>query len=138
MPIKALLVEDNPGDARLIQEMLAEIRSVPIDVKCAERLNIALNLIEQSEFDVVLLDLTLPDSRGLETCITLRSEAPHIPIIILTGLDDEALALKAVRNGAQDYLVKGQVHGDLIARAIRYAIQRHLAEKVLQASRIPS
>ena len=115
--------------------MLAEIRSVPIDVKCAERLNIALNLIEQSEFDVVLLDLTLPDSRGLETCITLRSEAPHIPIIILTGLDDEALALKAMRNGAQDYLVKGQVHGDVIARAIRYAIQRHLAEKVLQASR---
>lgn len=134
-PIRALLVEDNPGDARLIQEMLEEVSSAPIELRYAERLSVALNLIEQSEFDVVLLDLTLPDSQGLQTCITLRAEAPHIPIIILTGLDDEGLALKAVRNGAQDYLVKGQVHGDLIARAIRYAIQRNLAEKVLQASR---
>ncbi len=134
-PIRALLVEDNPGDARLIQEMLTEVSSPPIKMRCAERLSVAMNLIEQSEFDVVLLDLTLPDSRGLETCITLRSEAPHIPIIVLTGLDDEALALKAVRNGAQDYLVKGRVGGDLIARAIRYAIQRHHAEKVLQAAR---
>ncbi|MFQ5858400.1 MAG: response regulator [Anaerolineae bacterium] len=124
-PIKILLVEDNPGDARLIREMLAEARDAPFHLEWADRLVSGLELLTVDGTDAVLLDLSLPESQGLDTFLTVRSHAPEAPIIVLTGLGDEALALEAVRKGAQDYLVKGEVDGRLLIRSLRYAIERH-------------
>ena len=133
--IRALLVEDNPGDARLIKEMLVGVGSVRVEVSEAQSVPEALRQIDCQEFEVVLLDLSLPGTRGIETLTAMRSGIAHLPIIVLTGLDDEGLALEAVGNGAQDYLVKGQVDGDAIARAIRYAIERYRSEVELAVSR---
>jgi signal transduction histidine kinase len=130
--IKGLLIEDNPGDARLIQEMLAEARLIPFDLECANRLTTGLERLAEGDMDVLLLDLGLPGSQGLETFVKVHSQAPEVPVVVLTGLDDEALAVEAVRKGAQDYLVKGQVDGKLLARSIRYAIERKQAEKSLK------
>lgn len=133
--ITCLLIEDNPGDARLIQEMLLETNSgqrVSIGLEVTDRLSKGLGQIENEEIDVVLLDLSLPDSQGLETLHTALDQAPDLPIIVLTGLDDEELGFEAVQHGAQDYLVKGQVGGDLLVRAIRYAIERKNALGRLQ------
>jgi signal transduction histidine kinase/DNA-binding response OmpR family regulator len=121
-PIKVLLVEDNPGDARLLQEMLAEKAS--FDLERVVRLSAGLEQLAAGEIDVVLLDLSLPDSRGFDTFAQVQAKAPQVPIVVLSGLDDKALAVKAVREGAQDYLVKGQIDGNLLVRAIRYAIER--------------
>src|SRR5438132_3559594 len=122
-PIGILLVEDNPGGTRLIREMLAE-RGAAFQMEAVERLATGLERLTTGRFDVVLLDLTLPDSRGSGTFGALHRAAPDIPTIVLTGLGDEALALQVVREGAQDYLVKGQADGEMLARAIRYAIER--------------
>ncbi len=127
-PIKLLLIEDNPGDARLLQEMLAEARAGSFDVKVAERLSTGLEQLAAGEIDVALVDLSLPDSQGLDTFSKIHAQAPHVPTIILTGLDDEVLAMNVVRGGAQDYLVKGQVTSTLLTRAIRYAIERKQTE----------
>ena len=124
---RVLLIEDNPGDARLIWEMLAEVKGSPVDLKYADRLSSGLERLAEGGIDVILLDLSLPDSEGLDTFAQVHARAPQVPIIVLTGLDDESLAVKAVREGAQDYLVKGQVDGRLLVRAIRYAIERHRA-----------
>ena len=133
--MKVLLVEDNPGDARLIQEMLSEVKVVPIYVQWVDQLTTALKHLAKEEVDVTLLDLSLPDSRGLDTLARLRAEAPLLPIVVVTGLDDEEMALKAVREGAQDYLVKGQVDGNLLVRALRYAIERKRTAEELEASK---
>ncbi len=130
--IRVLLIEDNPGDARLMQEMLSEVRGIPFDLECAERLSAGLARLGQTDIDVVLLDLALPDSRGFGTFARTHAQAPRVPIIVLTGLDDEELAVKAVREGAQDYLVKGQLDSNLLGRAIRYAIERKRAEEALR------
>jgi len=122
--LKVLLVEDNPGDARLIREMLAETGDSTFDLTVAGRLSAGLELLAASQPDVLLLDLSLPDSQGLESLARARLRSPAVPIIVLTGLDDEAAALKALSEGAQDYLVKGRVEGDLLGRALRYAIER--------------
>ncbi len=119
-----LLVEDNPGDARLIWEMLAEAKGTRFDLQYASRLSAGLERLAAGGIDVVLLDLSLPDSQGLDTFARVQAQAPQVPVIVLTGLDDETLAIKAVREGAQDYLVKGQVDSHLLARAIRYALER--------------
>ena len=129
--IKLLLIEDNPGDARLVQEMLSEIRPIPFELEWAESLSIGLNRLAIGDIDVVILDLTLPDSTGLDTLFKTRSAAPKAAIIVLTSLDDEELAINAVREGAQDYLVKGKVNGNLLVRAIRYAKQRSQAEEAV-------
>jgi len=123
-PVRILLVEDNPGDARLIQETLADSRGAAFDLETADRLATGLERLRSGGIDVVLLDLTLPDSGGAATFGAVNLAAPHIPTIVLTGLGDEALALQVVREGAQDYLVKGQADGEMLARAIRYAIER--------------
>src|SRR5262245_14240334 len=107
--VKILLVEDNPGDARLLQELLRERRSGGIDMEHVERLSEALSIVPRKRIDLVLLDLSLPDASGLETVARMHAAAPHIPIVVLTGLADEETALEAVKRGAQDYLVKGQV-----------------------------
>jgi two-component system cell cycle sensor histidine kinase/response regulator CckA len=140
-PIRILLVEDNLGDARLVKEALAEIRSTSLEFVHAIRLSDGLKKLEEGGTDVVLLDLSLPDVSGLETVRRTRLKAPTVPIVVLTGLNDEAFALKAVREGAQDYLVKGQLDGNLLLRAMRYAIERHQllgerkrAEEALRAS----
>ncbi|MBC8264007.1 MAG: PAS domain S-box protein [Anaerolineales bacterium] len=133
--IRALLIEDNPGDARLIREMLKEAGAAQFELACADRLSTGLERLAERDIDVVLLDLGLPDSQGLDTLGRVLAEPPGAPVIVvLTGLDDEALAIQAVRVGAQDYLVKGQVDGNLLGRAMRYAIERQRAEEVLRES----
>ena len=129
--IKVLLIEDNPGDARLIQEMVLQTDPSGFHLIYAQRLDEGLKRLKEDEFDVVLLDLGLPDSSGLDTFTRLYAAAPHLPIIAVTGLGDEATAVNAVRSGAQDYLVKGEIQGPLLVRAIRYAIERKQHEQVL-------
>ena len=122
--IRVLLIEDNPGDARLIELMLKEADGDTFEVRRAERLDQALRELGRGETDVVLSDLSLPDSQGMDTFLKLHGRIPHCPIIVLSGLDDTNVALNAVHLGAQDYLVKGQVDGQLLARSMRYAIER--------------
>lgn len=126
--IRILLVEDNPGDRRLIQEMLAEVAGAPFVLEAADCLAAGRERLRVGDSDLVLLDLQLPDSRGHATFLAAQAQAPHVPIIVLTGLGDEQVAVQTVQAGAQDYLVKGQVDGNLLARAIRYAIERKRAE----------
>lgn len=129
---KVLLVEDNPGDARLIQESLAEVERHPFDVETADRLATALRRLAHGGIDAVLLDLALPDSKGKETFTRAKEKAPSVPIIILTGLGDESLALNMVQEGAQDYLAKFDLNGTILSRAIRYAIERERAEQQIR------
>jgi len=132
--IRVLLVEDNPGDARLILELLREVHADTFDLERVDRLEPALTRLGQAGIDVVLLDLGLPDSSGLETFHRARAGGGGEPIIVISGLDDETIALEAVRGGAQDYLVKGRIEGQLLARVIHYAIERKRVEKQLRAS----
>jgi DNA-binding response OmpR family regulator len=132
--INALLVEDNPGDARLIKEALIEMGRPHLHLDWVERLDAAVARLLQQKFDVVLLDLSLPDSQGLHTVREIERAAPQTPVVVLTGLDDEAVALEAVRAGAQDYLVKSDVAGHLLARVIRYAIERNRIGQRLRQS----
>lgn len=132
-PIHVLLIEDNPGDARLLRELLQETGSSQFELVHAERFSDAMTRLSERRFDVVLLDLSLPDAHGLDTISRLGSHAEGTPIVILTGLNDEEIAIRALQQGAQDYLVKGQADGQLLARALRYAIERHKAEENLKA-----
>jgi len=122
--IRVLLIEDNPGDARLIEMMLAEADSDSFEVRHVDRLEHGLRELGNGSIDIVLSDLSVPDSHGLETFQRLHARAPHVPIIVLSGLNDTTVALNAVHQGAQDYLIKGEVDGQLLARAMRYAIER--------------
>lgn len=122
--LNVLIVEDNPGDARLIEIMLHDCPQFDFRCKKADRLSFALDAISESAFDVVLLDLALPDSFGLETFTKAKEATPQTPIVVLTGNDDETIALSAVREGAQDYIVKGQFDEKQLVRAINYAIER--------------
>lgn len=127
-PVRILLVEDNPGDARLLRFTLAEAESLRFDLVHAARLSEALDRVAEGPPDVVLLDLSLPDAHGMETVTRMLDAAPAVPIIVLTGLTDETVAVQAVQAGAQDYLVKGSVDGGTLARAIRYAMERKRME----------
>ncbi len=131
-PIRVLLVEDNPGDARLIRELLARARGFQFELERAERLTAALERLKGAGIQAILLDLSLPDSSGLNTFVRVHHCAPHIPIIVLSGYDDEVVAIRAVREGAQDYLVKGQVDRNLLVRSLLYAIERKRVEEALQ------
>jgi PAS domain S-box-containing protein len=130
--IRILLVEDNPADARLFLELVRETGAGRVRVEHVQRLETALECLNREKIDVVLLDLTLPDEQGLETVVRIHARAPKVPIVVLTGLDDEALAVRAVRAGAQDYLVKGRVDGDLLVRSLRYASERGRAIEALE------
>lgn len=127
--LKALLVEDNYRDTDLIREMLLEPNGATVELERVARLTHGLDRLDKGSFDLVLLDLSLPDSHGFETFITTRNYVPQMPIIVLTGLNDENLAIKAVREGAQDYLIKGEVNGHLLRRSIRYAVERKRVEE---------
>lgn len=127
--LRILLVEDNPGDARLLRELLREVESFRFQLIQVERLEEARRRMETEGADVVLLDLSLPDAHGMETVTRMLASSPEAPIIVLTGLDDETVALQAVHAGAQDYLVKGQVESGVLARAIRYARERKRLER---------
>jgi len=127
--MRILLVEDNEDDALLIRETLSE---ATLEITRAERLSDALEQLAKARFDAILLDLSLPDAHGLNTIGRVLGQAPGVPIVVLTGLNDEDAAVKAVEQGAQDYLIKGQVDGHLLARSLRYAIQRHRAEERLK------
>jgi PAS domain S-box-containing protein len=131
-PITILLVEDNPGDVRLLQELLKEVSDVPFVLTSVERLDGALAYLAKKQVDVILLDLSLPDSQGLETFTKIHDQASATPIVVLTGLDRETLTQQVMQAGAQDYLVKGQVHGTLLMRSMRYAIERKRTEEALR------
>jgi sigma-B regulation protein RsbU (phosphoserine phosphatase) len=122
--LKVLLVEDNPGDVRLLKFMLAEAGDHGFELECADRLSAGLERLAKGGIGIVLMDLSLPDSQGLETFAKVRAQAPQVPIIVMSGLSNEALAVKAVHEGAQDYFVKGHVDGYLLVRAMRYALER--------------
>jgi two-component system sensor histidine kinase UhpB len=132
--IRVLIIEDNAGDVRLIRAQLADQRLTTVTFARAERLGEGLGMLVDQHFDVVLLDLNLPDSKGLETVSTFLSKNNVVPVIVLTGLDDETTGLSAVQVGAQDYLVKGKTDGALLARTMRYAIERKKAEEELRRS----
>ncbi len=132
--IKVLMIEDNPGDARLIQEMLREVNRGKIKFEQKPKLSEGIERLEQEDIDVVLLDLGLPDSKGIETLIELRKYETRTPIVVLTGLEDEELGLDALKLGAQDYLSKMQVDSQLLFRTIQYAIERKKIEEKLRES----
>lgn len=124
---KILLVEDQPADARLAQEALAENHAGEFDIIHVTRLQQALDCLSREHFDALLLDLSLPDADGLDTVIQIHGAAPGLPIVILSGASDEALSLQAVQAGAQDFLVKSWGNGPILARALRLAIARKCA-----------
>lgn len=130
-PINVLLIEDNPGDARLIEEMLKEAGGSQFSYNRADKLRTGIEQIDSNSYDVMLLDLGLPDSTGIDTFLKSQQHAPYLPIIVLTMHDDRSLAATAVREHAQDYLIKGQIDSALLTRSIRYAIERKRAEQEL-------
>jgi diguanylate cyclase (GGDEF)-like protein len=131
--IKILLIEDNPGDAGLIQEMLAEGGGDRFELKCVDRLSTGLERLVEGGIDIVLLDLGLSDNQGLDTLHKVLALPMELPIIVvLTGTDDAAMSAQAIRAGAQDYLIKGQIDNNLLVRAIRYAMERHQIQVVLR------
>ena len=130
--VKILLIEDNPGDVRLIREMLSDAELFNCALECTARLSKGLEHLAGQPVDIVLLDLGLPDSQGLDTLAKVCSQVPGIPVVVLTGMDDEGLALEAVRQGAQDYLLKGAINGRALWRVITYGIERKASEKLLE------
>jgi len=123
--MNVLLIEDNPGDARLIETALAGASGPPFHVETAERLSGGLARLREATYDVALLDLGLPDSQGLETLAATLEAAQGVPFVVLTIAEDDAVAVRAVQMGAQDYLVKGQLDPSLLGRTLRYAVERH-------------
>ena len=131
---KILLIEDNPGDARLVQELLKDIDGVSNELVWMDSLSKGIYMLTQDSFFMVFLDINLPDSFGINTYLTLGRHVHNLPVIILSGLNDETIALDAIRNGAQDYLVKDTLTSEILKRTIRYAIERQHAKSELQAS----
>jgi two-component system, cell cycle response regulator len=123
--IKLLLIEDDPADAELFKDIIADIRHATIDITCTSRLASAFKLLEDGNVDVILTDLDLPDSHGLDTVIKINEQFLEVPVIVLSGFDHEDLAIESVKSGAQDYLIKGQIDSDRLIRSIRYSIERH-------------
>ncbi len=121
--MRILQIEDNPADSDLVQEMLKEAPG-DFTIEVRPMLGEGLDFLASHDVDVVLLDLGLPDGNGLKTLSKLQAKSPRLPVVIMTGSNDEAIAIQAVKLGAQDYLVKGQVDGRLLHRTLSYAIER--------------
>jgi signal transduction histidine kinase len=136
--VEVLVLEDNPGDAQLLHAELGAEALIDVHLTVAFRLSEGLHLLATRQFDAVLLDLNLPDSRGLETLDRLRAAVPEVPLIIHTGIQDDDIALRALRAGAHDYVVKGPGIGPLLARSVHFAIERNRlrAELELRAARL--
>ncbi|MBF2025268.1 MAG: response regulator [Oscillatoriales cyanobacterium C42_A2020_001] len=130
--VRMLLVEDNPAEARFLQELLKGTLFGRFDLVHTQRLWDAIAYLNKESFDLILLDLTLPDSQGIESLDSLIQQAPSLPIVVLTNTNDEELAVEAVRHGAQDYLVKRNINQDLLVRSLRYAIQRKQSQEALR------
>ena len=130
--VKILAIEDDPGDVELLRRYLQDVPDLKLEF--VDRLSSGLKLISENQIDLVLLDLGLPDSQGLDTVTRFRSQSPDMPVVVLTGLTDEALGIAAVRMGAQDYLVKGQSNRSNLNRSIHYAIERQAIQKALRKS----
>jgi signal transduction histidine kinase len=129
--MSVLVIEDDPGDADLLQAVLADVSGASFDFTWAERLATGLKYMAEMDFDVVLLDLSLPDSQGIETFYKVHAQTPKAPVVVLTGFDDAAVAIRAMQAGAQDFLNKGSMDGNMLTRAMRYAIERyHLQEQL--------
>ena len=134
--IKTLLFEDDPGDFALLREYIAEDKSANIKLENVQRLEDGLKLLSENKFDIILVDLRLQDSHGFETFEQINTTWPEIPIIVLTGNEDDDLATQAVKAGAQDYLVKGQFEQQLLIRSIRHALERHQLLRELKAAQV--
>jgi DNA-binding NarL/FixJ family response regulator len=133
IPISLLLLEDNAADAYQLIEMLEDADEQLWQIVHAKRLQEALTHLNQTQFDIALLDLSLPDSKGVATIIGVHSAVPDLPIVVLTGLDDQQISLQTLAQGAQDYLVKGEITAEVLIRVIRYAIERGRILRQLQA-----
>ncbi|MCC7566352.1 MAG: PAS domain-containing protein [Methanomicrobiaceae archaeon] len=129
-----LVIEDNPADVYLIREVLSEQQGVSFDIFHADNLSSGLSRLSGGGIDVILLDLGLPDSQGIDTVRAVSGHPSDVPIVVLTGLDDEETGVRALQEGAQDYLVKGGMSGPSLVRAIRYAIERNRIERALRES----
>lgn len=127
--IKILLVEDNPGDARLVKETLADAEGLDFQLTHVERLSEARKALGKDQFDVVLLDLMLPDKPRMGSLIEIHDQARRVPIVVLTGMDDDMVESWSMEEGAQDYVVKGKYDQQSLVRSIRHAIQRHAMQK---------
>ncbi len=123
--INVLLIEDEPPDAEIVHYLAADARDINLKITDARSLSSALDLLRAENFDLILSDLGLPDSRGIETFIKINTASPDVPVVLLTGLSDRELAATVVRSGAQDYLVKGEIDSSLLSKAVRYALERH-------------
>ncbi len=130
--VKILLIEDDPAEARLLKEVLKSFNLQLFSLVHVNRLQTALEKLKGERFDVILLDLTLPDSQGLSSVETLVRQAPNLPIVVLTNTNDDNLAIEAVRRGAQDYLIKRKINVDVLVRSIQYAIERQRASELLR------
>ena len=130
--LKILLIEDNPGDDRLVRELLSEIGHTKFEIESVDRVKKGVALLKEQVFDAVLLDLHLPDSTGIETVDMVTEAAPAVPVVVRTSVDDETTAMEAVKHGAQDYLVKGRIDPELLWRTISYAIERKRTEQALK------
>src|ERR1700693_765084 len=128
-PLRVLLVEDSAGDARLLREMFRSEGPGSFVLTHVERMSEALPHLAKGDLDIVLLDMGLPDGHGLDTVRRALAAAPGVPVIVLTGLDDEDLAALAMKEGAQDYLIKGQIENRALPRALRHAIERYRMQR---------
>jgi PAS domain S-box-containing protein len=128
---RLLLVEDDPGDAALLRSMFGERRSPGMEFTHVGHMSAAEKYLAEHAVDVILLDLGLPDAQGLEAVRRIRAAAPRVPLVVLTGRDDDSLAVQALQEGAQDYLVKGQIETRGVLRALRYAVERQIIEEAL-------
>ena len=133
--IRVLVIEDSQTHLQLIRGMLSRTKGAAFAVEAYQQLSTGLSRLGEGEIDVILLDLTLPDSEGVESFERVAAQAPDLPIVVLTGVDDEEVALSALHSGAQDYLIKGQIDGNLLARSLRYAIERKNAELEVERAR---
>ncbi len=123
--IKTLILEDDPEDILILEKLIKGVKLRAIRFISVIKLAEAVDLLKKENFDLIISDLTVPDSRGLETFRGLRAVAPKTPIVLLTGMDDEVMAVQAMREGAQDYLIKGEITPNLLLRAASYAIERN-------------
>ena len=123
--IKILYVEDDIDHVILIRELIKEIKNVHYEMTHVQRLDEALVELDNENYDIILLDLSLPDEQGVDTVVRVCEKAPDIPVVVISGTDDETMAVKTLQKGAEEYLVKGKVKSHSLSRILRYAIMRH-------------